>query len=44
MDAVRHCEAGERMDWETLIAANLVAQLDTIKMTDRGGLSYSTLL
>lgn len=44
MDAVHQCKAGERMDWATLIASNLVTQLDVIRMTGRGRLSYSTLL
>lgn len=44
MDIVCQYEAGERIDWATLIMANLAAQLDAIKVVDRGRLSYSTLL
>lgn len=44
IDAVRRCKAGRRMGWATLIAVNLVALLDTIKVAGKRGLSYSTLL
>lgn len=44
VDAARRCKAGERMDWATLVVANLVTQLDTIRRSGRGGFSYSTLL